>query len=173
MIQKNINLDELLLPLTRYSLITRDASAYSIHRLVQVVIRNRIGEDAERVWAERTVKAINRAFPDVEFSNWHLCERLIPHAQAGAELIRKYGFEFEEAARLLNQAGSYQFERAFYSEAEPMYRRALEIREKSLGESHPNVATVLENLAAILRKTNREAQAREMEGRARGIRETL
>ncbi len=74
-------LDELLLPLTRYSLISRDASAYSIHRLVQAVIRDRIGRDAERVWAERTVKAINRAFPAVEFQNWHLCERLVPHAQ--------------------------------------------------------------------------------------------
>ncbi|MBU4373363.1 MAG: tetratricopeptide repeat protein, partial [Euryarchaeota archaeon] len=53
---------------------------------------------------------------------------------------------------------------------EPMYRRALEIREKSLGESHPNVATVLENLAALLHKTNREEEAEEMEERARGIR---
>ncbi len=123
-------LEELLLPLTRYSLITRDASAYSIHRLVQAVIRDRIGKDDERVWAERTVKALNRAFPAVEFSNWHRCERLIPHAQTGAELIRKYEFEFEDAAILLNQAGFYQYERALYSEVEPMYRRALEICEK-------------------------------------------
>jgi tetratricopeptide (TPR) repeat protein len=140
-------LDELLLPLTRYSLITRDASTYSIHRLVQAVIRDRIGKDAERVWAERMVKSINRAFPAVEFSNWHLCERLIPHAQAGYDLIRKYNFEFEEAAILLNQAGGYQDERGLYSEAEPMFRLALEIREKSLGKDHPDVATSLNNLA--------------------------
>lgn len=37
-------LDELLLPLTRYSLITRDARAYSIHRLVQAVIRDGLGK---------------------------------------------------------------------------------------------------------------------------------
>ncbi len=159
-------LDELLLPLTKYSLISRDASAYSIHRLVQTVIRDRIGKDAERVWAERTVKAINRAFPAVEFSNWYLCERLVPHAQAGYELIRKWGFEFEEAAILLNDAGFYQYERALYSEAEPMYRRALEIREKSLGKDHPDVATSLNNLAELYRAQGKYAEAEPMYRRA-------
>ncbi|MCZ7385043.1 MAG: FxSxx-COOH system tetratricopeptide repeat protein [Candidatus Methanoperedens sp.] len=164
-------LDELLLPLTRYSLITRDASTYSIHRLVQAVIRDRIGKDAERVWAERTVKAINRAFPYVEFSNWHLCERLIPHAQAGAEFIRKYEFEFEETARLLNRAGLYQYERALYSEAETMLRRALEIREKSLGTNHPDVATSLNNLALLYHSHGKFDEAEPMYRRALEIRE--
>ncbi len=159
-------LDELLLPLTRYSLITRDASAYSIHRLEQVVIRDRMGKDAERVWAERTVKAIKRAFPSVEFSNWHLCERLIPHAQAGAELIRKYKFEFEEAAGLLNEAGTYQYERALYSEAETMFRRALEIKEKSLGKDHPDVAMSLNNLAGLYHTQGKYAEAEPMYRRA-------
>ncbi len=88
-----IVIHELLLPLTRYSLITRDASAYSVHRLVQAVIRDRIGKDAERVWAERIVKAMNCAFPAVEFSNGHLCERLgvpikdLPVAASAAEWV--------------------------------------------------------------------------------------
>ncbi len=159
-------LDELLLPLTRYSLISRDASAYSIHRLVQIVIRDRIGKDAERVWAERTVKAINRALPAVKFSDWHLCESLVPHAQAGAELIRKYKFEFEESARLLNQAGFYQHQRASYSEAEPMYRRALEIYEKSLGTDHPNIAASLNNLALLYYAQGKYTKAEPMYRRA-------
>jgi Tfp pilus assembly protein PilF len=70
----------------------------------------------------------------------------------------------------LNNAGFYLYQRALYSEAKPMYMRALEIKEKSLGKNHPNIATSLENLAALLRKTNREAEAQEMEERARGIR---
>jgi len=159
-------LDELLLPLTRYSLINRDASAYSIHRLVQIVIRDRIGKDAERVWAERTVKAMSRAFPAVEFQNWQLCERLVPHAKAGAELIKKWGFEFEEAARLLNNVGFYQYERALYSEVEPMYRRALEIREKSLGSNHPDVAQSLNNLALLYDSQGKFTEAEPMYRRA-------
>src|SRR2546422_7420029 len=35
-----------------------------------------------------------------------------------------------------------------YSEAEPLYRRSLAIREKALGPDHPHVAVSLNNLAA-------------------------
>jgi hypothetical protein len=70
---------------------------------------------------------LNGVFPDVEYSNWPLCGRLIPHAQALASLIDEYGFDFPEAARLMNQAGSYLQERAQYTEAEPLLKRALDI----------------------------------------------
>ena len=107
-------LDELLLPLTQYSLITRNVSerTYSIHRLVQSVIRDRMDDKAQRLWAERTVRAVNSAFPSVEFQNWHLCKRMLPQAQLSAELIEECGFEFKEAGTLLNQAGLYMDDQA-------------------------------------------------------------
>ena len=37
-----------------------------------------------------------------------------------------------------------------YTDAEPLYQRALEIREKALGEDHPEVAIGLNNLASSL-----------------------
>ena len=37
-----------------------------------------------------------------------------------------------------------------YSDAEPLYQRSLEIRKKSLGEDHPDVAGSLNNLAGLL-----------------------
>ncbi len=44
------------------------------------------------------------------------------------------------------------------------------IYEKVLGPEHPNVATVLENYAALLHKLNRESEAEKMEARAKAIR---
>ncbi len=44
------------------------------------------------------------------------------------------------------------------AEAEPLYQRSLAIREKALGPEHPDVATSLENYAAILRQTARADQ---------------
>jgi hypothetical protein len=44
-------------------------------------------------------------------------------------------------------------------EAEPLMRRALAIWENSLGADHPNVATALNNLAALLQATNRLGEA--------------
>ena len=45
------------------------------------------------------------------------------------------------------------------AEAEPLYRRALAIDERSYGPDHPTVATRLNNLALLLRDTNRPGEA--------------
>ena len=57
-----------------------------------------------------------------------------------------------------------------YAEAESLYQRSLAIRQKALGPEHPRVATSLENYAALLRETDREDKAEEMEARAKAIR---
>ena len=56
------------------------------------------------------------------------------------------------------------------AEAEPLHKRVLAIVEKALGSGHPSVATILENYAALLRKTGRGAEATRMEARAKAIR---
>ncbi len=57
-----------------------------------------------------------------------------------------------------------------YAEAEPLYQRALGIYETALGPEHPHVADTLENYADLLRKMERDAEAEEMEKRAKAIR---
>jgi Flp pilus assembly protein TadD len=54
--------------------------------------------------------------------------------------------------------------------AEPLYRRALTIREQALGPFHPEVAKTLEDLANVLRKVGRTDEAISLEVRARDIR---
>ena len=46
-----------------------------------------------------------------------------------------------------------------YAEAEPLYKRALTIREKALGSGHPDVAESLNNLAELYRAQGRYADA--------------
>ena len=57
-----------------------------------------------------------------------------------------------------------------YAEAEPLFQRSLGMKERALRPEHPDVATSLENYAALLRKTGRADEATEMEGRAKAIR---
>src|SRR6202008_1971429 len=67
-----------------FSLLQRDAISknLSIHRLGEAFLRDMMPEKGEeRVWAERAVRAVNCAFPDVGFSTWAVCERLLPQAQ--------------------------------------------------------------------------------------------
>ena len=46
-----------------------------------------------------------------------------------------------------------------YADAEPLYKRALTIREKALGPDHPNVAVSLNNLAGLYQTQGRYAEA--------------
>src|SRR5262249_47949660 len=57
-------------------------------------------------------------------------------------------------------------------EAEPLYRRALAIFEKSLGPEHPDVARGLHNLAVLLPVTNRLSEAEPLYRRAPAINAT-
>src|SRR5262249_37845151 len=59
---------------------------------------------------------------------------------------------------------------AHYPVAEPLFRRALTIREAQWGAEHPSVATVLEKLAVLLRQTGRETEATDLDARAQRIR---
>src|SRR4029077_5714148 len=76
----------------KYSLLRRDSKARTleIHRLVQAVLKQGMDEATQRLWAERAVKAVNRAFPRVEFSNWAVCNRFLPQVHACAELISEW-----------------------------------------------------------------------------------
>ena len=169
-------LDELLAPLVRLSLIRRsdETRSYSIHSLVQEVVREGLSEEDQKAWAEQAVRTLNVAFPDVtRFENRPACDRFLPHALTGAEFINSYSMEFAEAALLLNQAGYYLHDRADYAQAEPLYRRALAIDEKALGPEHSETATDLNNLAALYRHQGRYQEAEPLYRRALAIREKV
>ncbi len=76
---------------------------------------------------------------------------------------------FPEAGRLLNEVGYYLYYRAQYGEAEPLYRRAISIGEKTLGPEHPNLATRLNNLAGLYQDQGKYAEAEPLYRRSLGI----
>lgn len=162
--------------LSKYSLIRRnpDTKVLSLHRLVQVVLRETMSEDDQHLWAERIVRAVHLAFPaKVEVSTWECCQRLLPQAQICASLIDEFAFHFLEAAQLLNQVAYYLRERARYPEAETLYQRALEIRVGNLGEDHLDTAQSYYNLARLYFDTARYREAEALYQRAFMIRERL
>ena len=76
------------------------------------------------------------------------------------------------ASRLNNLAMLLNANPAALEEAEALMRRALEIDEAAFGEQHPNVATRLNNLASLLKDTNRAEEAEPLMRRALEIDET-
>jgi tetratricopeptide (TPR) repeat protein len=74
------------------------------------------------------------------------------------------------AATLNNLAQLYQAQ-GRYEEAEPLFLRALTIKEKALPPDHPS--TNLENYASLLREMNLPREAQTLEQRAKAIRTRL
>ena len=72
---------------------------------------------------------------------------------------------YEIAVNLNNLAALYtRTGRA--AQAEPLYRRALALKEKSLGPGHPDVALSLNNLAVLLKTLGRLDEAADAYRRA-------
>jgi tetratricopeptide (TPR) repeat protein len=145
----------------RFSLISRNpqAKTLTIHRLVQEVLRSAMDDNSQRQWAEQVVEAVTAVFPNAEFENWEQCDRLIAQAQATTGLITVYGFTSEIAALLLNRTGYYYRSQGRYEEAEPLYRDALAMYKRLLGEAHPDVASSLFNLGALRYNQGRYSEA--------------
>jgi tetratricopeptide (TPR) repeat protein len=168
-------LNELLEPLANYSLIQQDpgARSFNIHRLVQTVLREGLSEDAQREWAIRTVHALNHAFPKVEFMQWGLSERLLPHVLVCADLIAEMQLELKEAADLLANVGRYLHKQAKDKEAERLHKQALAIRRKALGNDHSDVASSLKNLADVYSALRRYSDSERLHLEALRIREKV
>jgi tetratricopeptide (TPR) repeat protein/transcriptional regulator with XRE-family HTH domain len=166
--------DEALSVLRTYSLVRRhpEAQTLTMHRLVQAILKERMDEQTQRVWAERAVRVVNRAFPDVsELRAWATWRRYLSHAQMCAEHIERWNMDFPEAARLLHQTGAYLKERAQYTQAERFLCQARDLRMQMLGPMHPVVAESLHELAELAQHQGRYAQAESLYRQALSIRE--
>ncbi len=165
-----IRLNEAIADVRTYSLLRRNPDhTLTIHRLVQAVLKQGMNKSTQRRWAERAVRALNQAFPEVDYDTWLQCQHYMPQVQACAALIDQWGMIFAEAAQLLMQAGYYLEQSAQYAQAEPLYQRALAIREKTPGPEHPDTATTLHQLAVLYWNQGKYEQAEPLYQRALAI----
>lgn len=75
--------------------------------------------------------------------------------------------EHPTTATSISNLGNVLYLQGKYAQAEAVYRRALQMREKLLGGDHADVATSLNNLANVLQELNKDQQVGASEARAR------
>jgi hypothetical protein len=157
-----IQLDQVCKEVLRFSLLQRgaDERTLTLHRLVQVVLRESLSVEIQQQWMHRAVQAVVAAYPESpDFTHWSSLERLLPHVLTCAIWIKQMQNASSEASHLLNQTGCYLFDRARYAESEALIRHALAINEQQLGTKHPNTAKSLNNLAELYRVQGKYAEA--------------
>ncbi len=170
-----MKLDFTIADLRRFSLLERDPDSrtLTVHRLVQEVFKHSMDEQTRRQWAERAVGAVNQAFPDVEFTHWQQCQKLVSHAQVCAASIAQWNLTSPEAARLLDVTGHYLYQRGRYDQADSFLHQALAMREQVLGPDSPDTATSLNNLAELYHAQGKYEQAELLYQRALAVREQV
>jgi tetratricopeptide (TPR) repeat protein len=170
-----LDLNDALSALERYSLLGRADGMLGIHRLVQMVARDRMGEDRGRKWVEAAVDFLAKTYrfdPHV-MTTWAACGQLMPHLAVVVELAAELDHLTVRAAYLNGSAGYYLQHFGDLVRARPYYERALAIREAVLGADHPDTALSLNNLGALLDSMGDYAGARPYYERALAIREAV
>ena len=100
---------------------------------------------------------------------------------AARTLVNRFIASFEQSNRpndpnlasIQNRIANIYFKSGYYTHADPLYKRALEIREKAFGPEHLDVATSLLNLAGNHAKLRRHELSLPLNIRAVNIREKL
>ena len=73
-------------------------------------------------------------------------------------------------AQSLNNLGVLYRAQKKYNESEAIFQRSLAIKEKVLGSDHLDLASTLENYAAVLKQTGQNQKAANLQKRASTIR---
>jgi tetratricopeptide (TPR) repeat protein len=178
----NSRLDELALrdalaDLEAYSLVTRDADspAFTVHRLVQDVTRRGLAKADDNRVLECALNWIHTAFagdprhPDA----WPVMGSVVRHVVAVTNSAHEAEI-CEPTPWLMNRGGTFlEYARGDFAGAEPLYRRALEVRERVLGPEHPDTLVSVNNLAGLLESTGDYAGAEPLYRRALEARERV
>ncbi|HEU5375091.1 MAG TPA: FxSxx-COOH system tetratricopeptide repeat protein [Ktedonobacteraceae bacterium] len=149
-----LTFEEAIKAIFSYSLIQRDASTHtlSIHRLVQIVLKGRFSPPDWSSWAERIIRAMTRLFPfdeEMHMDDWQTCERLLPHALMCLSYSEPKHEQEGLVLSLLNHVATYLTRRARYSEAEPLFLRAMQIGNTLSASQQPLLAETLGGLGTL------------------------
>ncbi|MDB6134343.1 MAG: motif domain protein [Verrucomicrobiales bacterium] len=125
---------------------------FSIHRLVQEIVRNLLGGTA----LEARKKAVGLLLSEVpknsqDASTWNIWRRLAPHCAAVLSFAEPQD-DFLSVIQLMNDYAVFlMLANAEHEVAEPFLRQALEARKQALGTEHPETLQSLDSLAMLLR----------------------
>lgn len=150
-----------LAELRSLSLVSGQGKLFTVHRLMQEVVRNRIPEDRQTAWIEATVALFWYApLNSGDSDTWPVWDVLRPHATqtlafAGERPVR----ESEMLAWLKTALGCLLFGKSLYMDAEPLLREAMDLDRRLYGEEHFEFAHSLKNMALLLRSTGRGNEA--------------
>ena len=166
-----LSLNDALLALQRYSLLTRQSGGgYSIHRLVQAVIRDRLSIEDRALWLRAAAWLVDSRFhfDHDDLETWEICRALLSHA-LNLLSLRETDFADPALGHLAWQVGLYLAEHAEYVEARTKLEEALTIQEKLYSPEAPRTGSLLSDLGLVVQALGDSRAAHEIFERALAI----
>jgi tetratricopeptide (TPR) repeat protein/transcriptional regulator with XRE-family HTH domain len=170
-----LELDRAICALHRYSLAERRGDSLQVHRLVQATVRRSLGARQQRAWTAAAVRLLHAGFPEQpqDRARWRVCARLLPHVHAVSGFAASGPVEAAVLGSVLDRAGAYLRARTDYEAALEFCESALAVRERSVGEGHPDTAVALHQLGHLRMERGQLDLAKALHERALGIRERV
>jgi len=100
-----IQLDAACKAALSFSLIAREQETETItmHRLVQMVIRDGLHQEMQALWVERVMRAIHAALPDIDAAAQHELRIYVPHLLVCNAFVKDWQLQGEQVHMLLEE----------------------------------------------------------------------
>jgi tetratricopeptide (TPR) repeat protein len=151
--------------LEQFSLIRRPdgGQVFTIHRLVQSVIKDNLGDDDMTKYIEIVVALFTCAFPQFKEERRQICRRF--EGQVVGPLIDILKMPKEDMAALADisrRVGDFLHEEGKYRETELFHRRAIEIYTRLFGEEDYRTLSGMHAIARMYRYRGQHQDAAEL-----------
>ncbi|MFO0760965.1 MAG: FxSxx-COOH system tetratricopeptide repeat protein [Byssovorax sp.] len=148
-------LDEAVAALRRFSLIEAEGESLSVHRLVQLVVRDRLTDDERRLWAGRALCVVHAGYAterEDTLSTRQSSARWLPHVRIVCEHAEAAGVAREVIIDLLIRVAkrARTGDPKAAEESRKLYEKALKIAIGLYGDRAPACATIWNGLARTL-----------------------
>lgn len=175
LLRDEIEFDRCVAALRRYSLVKTGDGTLSIHRLVQVVTRDRLPTEAHAGWAQAALQLVEAVYPRSGLSGdvQPASGRLLPHALAVLSHAAQLPPCDERAAQLLSRTGIYLSATGDHTRAAEHLAKARRIvaRHPTFGERER--AALLANVAVVQNARGELEDARDLFEQALALHERL
>jgi tetratricopeptide (TPR) repeat protein len=184
--------DLLIAPLLRYSLVQKqfESGSFSIHPVLQEVIREQLSDSAhrgwvqqaigvvsgsaadsmDRIWVARIIRALSTTFPSSDYINWPVCGRLAPHVIHVAELMQSMGLVFPAAGAVLLKTGQFLRKRSQFEASTRLLQLALTNAKRA---SPGDVPAILDTLGVVYTAQGKYADAETILRKAIALRKNM
>jgi tetratricopeptide (TPR) repeat protein len=180
------NLQKARRALQKFNLIKRTKKdTYQLHELIREFFQDKRKKSAEadklqQAFAQAMVK-IAQTIPDsLTLEHIAKVQDAIPHLAEVAKTLMSVSqpedlvwLKLEDIGWPSTSLGRFYKGQGLYALAEPMYLQALELRQRLLGENHPDLATSLNNLALLYKSQGRYTEAEPLYLQALELRQRL